>query len=162
MHIFAATTSCTTYLCHEGEHASSRHRATTQADLAFKELEAWMAKGSGWEEALENSDKTVKRKSHRAPGLHTPEGITAILIRFRERISHLGIDWMISPTRTLEVKQGYWKGVNASNLYSCFRMEENHENTVLLRADYNQQAHHEPRRDAQCLIGSLGRLCGCS
>lgn len=131
-------------LCHEGEHASSRHRATVQADLAFKELEAWMAKGSGWEEALENSDKTVKRKSHRAPGLHTPEGIMAILIiahpdaRFRERINHLGIDWMISPTRTLEVKQGYWKGVNASNLYSCFRMEENRESTVLIRADYNQ------------------------
>lgn len=65
-------------LCHKGQTAPSRHKATVYATAAFTKLEAWMSKGKSWREArdCELSRSGKKRQGPTAPGLHTPAGKT--------------------------------------------------------------------------------------
>lgn len=77
-------------LCHKGETTPSRHKATKYAEASFTKLEAWMARGSSWQTALEaaksdiDQGKAVKGKRNvdgLAPGLHSPTGMTHIAFR---------------------------------------------------------------------------------
>lgn len=136
-------------LCHDGEHTMSRHKVTVQADVAFDKLEAWMARRADWKDAL--------KKGGKARGLYTSEAILAMLViahpdqKFRNRISRLGIEWMASlPRGEVDVQHGFWKGLNADNLRSCFRDEEEREASTVLSVDYDKllgEAFQSARKD---------------
>lgn len=132
-------------LCHDGEHSVSRHRVTRDAEVAFSELERWMQRGKDWQEALKMATPRQGRQrgGSLAPGLHTPAGLLAVLIiahpdaKFRTRVGRLGIQWMLqSPRESLEVKDGFWKGIHSGNVCTCFRAEEQRSAEVSLLADY--------------------------
>ncbi|KAI3395453.1 hypothetical protein diail_1316 [Diaporthe ilicicola] len=55
-------------------------------------------------------------------------------------VQKLQIEWMlhVKDPKQLDVRQGFWKGVNASNLYSLFTREEEREAAVDLLADYSR------------------------
>lgn len=132
-------------LCQLGEFSLSRHMFTKYADTAFSELESWMRKGSNWEEALRAAEtlRGGSRQVWRAPALHSPAGIMALLIichpdtKLRDRISLLGIEWMAKPQETLDVQEGFWKGLTRRNILTCFRPREPREAKVDLAFDYD-------------------------
>lgn len=53
-------------------------------------------------------------------------------------VQKLQIEWMLKDPKQLDVRQGFWKGVNASNLYSVFTREEEREAEVDLLANYSR------------------------
>lgn len=58
--------------------------------------------------------------------------------KFKNIIVKLQIEWMLTQDREiLDVREGFWKGVNASNLYKIFSREEEREAEVELLADYD-------------------------
>lgn len=58
--------------------------------------------------------------------------------KFKNIIVKLQIDWMLIQDReNLDVREGFWRGVNASNLYRVFSREEEREAEVELLADYH-------------------------
>lgn len=137
-------------LCHIGEFSTSRHKITRDADGAFSDLERWMKKGANWREALKAAEaEGGKRKVWRAPALHSPAGLVALLVishpdtRFRDRIGCLGIEWMMmKPRGSLLVRGGFWDGINGDNLLTCFRPEEARTSELQLIADYDQLLGH--------------------
>ncbi|KAI8954524.1 hypothetical protein F4801DRAFT_533475 [Xylaria longipes] len=139
------------FLLCQGEHTISRHKVAKYADLAFLELEKWMGKGKTWREALQQAQKKAESEKQRkkkpgwkAPGLHTPAGLLAVLVlahpdpdsKFRTWVGRLEIDWMIRPRATLAVKHGFWEGINADNIYDAFAAEEPREPQFRFLADY--------------------------
>lgn len=77
----------------------------------------------------------------------TVPGILALLIithphndKFKNWIvRRLQIDWMLTQDREgLDVRDGFWKGLNAENLYQVFAPEEPREAELDLLADYTQ------------------------
>lgn len=135
------------YLCSSTEVAISRHRVTKDAKTSFDELEQWMRRGTDWREALARSQKTAgapgKRKnSWKAPGLHTPAGLLAVMViaypetRFKDRIGRLQINWMMDAPEAIEVRKGFWEGINAHNLYQCFSHKESRVAATEFLADY--------------------------
>lgn len=140
-------------LSHTTEHAASRHKYSKEATAAFNELEKWMSSGSDWREALEHATPAdpgpgpPRRKGDtRAPGLHSPAQLLAILTiahpdsieRFMGRISGLGIEWMYGPRATLDVQHGFWKGINSANLHTCFAPEKSCCPRVSPAVDYDR------------------------
>ncbi|KAI1421247.1 hypothetical protein F5Y12DRAFT_38940 [Xylaria sp. FL1777] len=138
-------------LCHVGEHAMSRHKATRDADVAFTALEQWMKKGRNFTEAIQSArnergeDGSQKRRSWKAPGLYSPAGMLALLAiaypdnKFKDRIGRLQIDWMMtSPRDTLQVQHGFWKGVDKDNIYDIFQPEEYRRAAATFLADYTR------------------------
>lgn len=134
------------HLLSNKEHAVSRHKLTRDANDAFTELDEWMKKGNDWKEALRNAKAGApgnKRNSGRAPGLCSPACLLAVLIiahpdtKFRSWVGRLGITWMLSPDDTLDVRDGYWKGLDAQNLHTCFRPAESPTTKTQLFADYD-------------------------
>lgn len=124
-------------LSHPEALCVSRHRVTRDADAALTELEKWMAQGSTWMEAWKHakvslaSQKGVKRRdTSRAPILFSPEHIIMILIlsypnmKYHERIRRLQIGWMSEARETLNVREGYWKGITCENVGSIFVPED--------------------------------------
>lgn len=95
------------------ETAPSRHRVTKQADVAFANLESWMAKGENWREAqsaLGNAESDTKQKrsngrkksTAKAPGLHSPAGqsessVSCSQIRLIDVIRHVGASDNLAP-----------------------------------------------------------------
>ena len=114
-------------LCH-AEYTPSRHKISKSADIAFANLEKWIGNSPNWN----LSQQQAKTK---APGLHSPAGLLALLIiahpdpdlRFKNWIRRLQINWMMQPRHLLDVKNGFWKGLNARNVYEvslCFQFPE--------------------------------------
>ncbi|KAI1116061.1 hypothetical protein F5Y14DRAFT_449553 [Nemania sp. NC0429] len=135
------------FLLCQGEHTISRHKIAKHADFAFCELEKWMAKGKTWREAVQAQGTVKQRKrkaSWKAPGLHTPAGLLAVLIlahpdpdsKFRNWVGRLEIDWMIRPRDTLAVTHGFWEGITAANIYDTFAYEEPRIPQFPFLADY--------------------------
>ncbi|RWA10339.1 hypothetical protein EKO27_g4766 [Xylaria grammica] len=138
------------FLLCQGEHTVSRHKVTKNAEFAFLELEKWMGRGKTWREALQQaqeteSDKQRKRRAGwKAPGLHTPAGLLAVLVlahpdpdsKFRNWVGRLEIDWMIRPRNTLAVKHGFWEGISTDNIYDVFAAEEPRAPQFRFLADY--------------------------
>lgn len=140
-------------LCH-AEHTPSRHRVSKAADIAFTELEQWMGSHSNWRSSIQQSGPDAEKSSHRKkgdrkqrklPGLHSPAGLLALLViahpdpdsRFKNWIGRLQIDWMMmQPRNTLDVKDGFWKGLNANNVYKVFSVEEKRVAEILPLVDY--------------------------
>lgn len=57
--------------------------------------------------------------------------------KFKNSIVKLQIDWMLTQDReNLDVRNGFWRGVNASNIYKVFSHKEDREAKVELSADY--------------------------
>ncbi|KAI0855990.1 hypothetical protein F4860DRAFT_494688 [Xylaria cubensis] len=136
-------------LCH-AEHTLSRHKISKAADAAFTDLGRWIGSHSNWRSSLQNAEADAAQPSRtrkkgerkKAPGLHSPAGLLALLViahpdmRFKELIGRLGIDWMIQPRSTLDVQEGFWKGLNASNVYEVFSTEEVRQAETPLLIDY--------------------------
>lgn len=59
-------------LCHQGEHAISRHRLSKDAETTFAILERWMSRGH-WEKALHTS----RQEGMELPDLLTPAAFLA-------------------------------------------------------------------------------------
>lgn len=133
-------------LSHSNEYASSRHKVTKEGAAAFAELGKWMAKGRGWEEAL-HANKLEKmaagKEAWEAPGLHSPAGMLSMLVieypetKLKDRARELQLEWMLGPREGLVVHQGFWKGINAANLYTAFAPEEGRLAECALLANYN-------------------------
>lgn len=124
-------------LSHPEALCVSRHKVTRDADAALTELEKWMAQGSTWLEAWDHakaslaSQKGVKRRdTSRAPVLFSPEHMIMILIlsypnmKYHERIRRLQIGWMSEARETLNVREGFWKGITCENVGSIFVPED--------------------------------------
>lgn len=131
-------------LGHLTEQAASRHKTTKNANAAFDDLEKWMSRGQTWKDALQRAQQDGLGDG-RAPGLHSPAGILAPLIiaypdnKFKDWIGRLRIDWMIRSRTTLDVQtDGFWKGINASNLHTCFTPEDTCATGVTHLADYDK------------------------
>lgn len=153
------------------ETATSRHKVTRDAHEALENLEEWMQKGKDWKAALENS-KAGKSGGQRnavlAPGLCSPAYLTAVLIiahpdnKFRSWVGRLEIPWMLNPHETLDVRAGYWKGLDAQNLLTCFRPAGPAPLRTSLLADYDLllgPRFSEARRDMRpYLPGWAGHL----
>ncbi|KAG6354875.1 hypothetical protein INS49_003956 [Diaporthe citri] len=131
-------------LCHVNESSLSRHKLTRDAHINFDQLEAWMQRGEDWRAAMSSAQETAEtgedrgRQRHpwKAPFLLSPAGILALLtiahpdMKFKERVEQLQIGWMLDYAQeTLDVQEGYWKGINATNLHEVFLPEENLVNT---------------------------------
>lgn len=112
-----------------------------------------MARGETWREALENASADTEKKGSKrkrnglVPGLHTPAGMLALLTiahphdeKFKDWIvQRLQIDWMLTQERTqLEVSDGFWKGVTATNVYQIFAKEEDRQPKVEVLANYTR------------------------
>lgn len=150
-------------LCVKGkiDTAPSRHKITRSLKSTFSDLEAWMAQGKNWREAQRHAEEMNRRKGPYAPGLHSPAGMSpswhagswaglilaamlAILIithpddKNRSRIvDELQIEWMLTQDRAkLDVKHGFWKGINADNVDDVFGRKEELKNEVELLVDY--------------------------
>lgn len=78
--------------------------------------------------------RKTKNTSWKAPGLHSPAALLAVLIiahtdrdtvtKFRKYISGLQIDWMVLQNRqALHVRDGFWEGVDSNNLHTIFATE---------------------------------------
>ena len=113
-----------------------------------------------------------KRGSTRAPGLCSAPGMLAILIlahpddgKFKNWIVHkLQIAWMMQQdTATLGIQDGFWKGVNSSNLHHVFTPVDEPKSDIHLLADYTQlfgEGFQQAQRDispylphwAQCTV----------
>ncbi|KAI0429639.1 hypothetical protein F5Y09DRAFT_356788 [Xylaria sp. FL1042] len=145
-------------LCH-AEHTPSRHRVSKAADVAFTELEQWMGSYSNWRSSIQQSGADAEKSRHRKkgdrkqrklPGLHSPAGLLALLViahpdpdsRFKNWIGRLQIDWMMQPRDTLDVKDGFWKGLNANNVYKIFSVEEKRIAEILPLVDYTPLFQH--------------------
>lgn len=134
------------HLLSNKEHAISRHKLTRDANDAFAELDEWMKKGNDWKEALRNAKAESpgnKRSAGRAPGLCSPACLLAVLIiahpdtKFRSWVGRLGIAWMLNPDDTLDVRDGFWKGLDSHTLHTCFRPAEPPTTKTQLFADYD-------------------------
>ncbi|KAK9792838.1 hypothetical protein SCARD494_06706 [Seiridium cardinale] len=129
-------------LCHKGEHQMSRHKMAKEADAAFAELQKWMA-GNDWTDYIRQPH--VGRNTWKAPALHSPEGIVALMViahpvssRFRDWINRLGLQWMMKPRNgTWCIDDGYWNGMDPSNLY-IFQPPEPRTAEIPLLVDYTR------------------------
>ncbi|CAJ2503080.1 Uu.00g104740.m01.CDS01 [Anthostomella pinea] len=140
-------------LCHN-EHTVSRHKVSKAADTAWREMEKWVKGGATWKEALQDARRETRHKNRRTPmcpGLHSPAGLLAVMIiahpdpdsKFRNWIGQLQIDWMMTqPRGRLDVRHGFWKGINDSNLYTVFLAEEDREADITMLADYTRLFQH--------------------
>ncbi|TRX93202.1 hypothetical protein FHL15_005781 [Xylaria flabelliformis] len=150
-------------LCH-AEYAPSRHKVSKAANQAFTELEKWMGDHSHWRSSLNQAKTEPKtreggeRKDWKAPGLHSPAGLLALLViahpnpdsPYREWIGRLEIDWMmLQPRGTLNVQHGFWKGVNANNVYDIFSAEEARQPKISSLVSYTDlfQNFEQARKD---------------
>ncbi|KAL2285892.1 hypothetical protein FJTKL_07392 [Diaporthe vaccinii] len=106
-------------LSHDEIHPS-RNKAVKEANAAFADLEKWMGEHKHYQEALaaaklaSESHKRIGNKKKlpwKAPGLHLPEGLLAVLIispKIRRWVEHLEIQWMIcQPRNLLDVTDGF-------------------------------------------------------
>ncbi|KAI0435567.1 hypothetical protein F4803DRAFT_574345 [Xylaria telfairii] len=140
-------------LCHPNACSVSRHKATKYTEETWQELRKWMKRGRNWKEASKEA-KTIydqgkligKKAEWKAPGLHSPAGLLALLIiaypehiKYKEQISALGIEWMIADREKLDVQQtGYWKSLDNENLDGVFQPEEPRKALVDYLADYDR------------------------
>lgn len=136
------------------EISASRHRHWRDSELALICLEAWQKKGSSWEEAL----NVAADASHpidldvdspephpwKAPGLFSPASLLALLViahpddKMHGWVGRLEIGWMLQDRDTLEVREGFWKGITAKNFHTCFITEKNRPKNLPLLAPYTQ------------------------
>ncbi|KAK7698826.1 hypothetical protein SLS64_012177 [Diaporthe eres] len=150
-----------------------------QAEAAFTKLDMWIARVKNWRDAQRRieaekgkSTGSRKRGSTRAPGLCSAPGMLAILIlahpddgKFKNWIVHkLQIAWMMQQdTATLDIQDGFWKGVNSSNLHHVFTPVDERKSDIHLLADYTQlfgEGFQQAQRDispylphwAQCTV----------
>lgn len=71
-------------------------------------------------------------------------GMLALLVlaypdtRFKERIQELDIGWMLEARDKLDVKQGYWSGINRDTIYTAFLPEEPRTAEMPLLLDYTR------------------------
>lgn len=128
-------------LSHPGESAVSRHRLSRDAEVSFDELGKWMKNGTNWEEALRQSGADGGGFTGR--GLYDPEALLAVLVlaypdmKLQDRIRKLQIDWMLRPRATLAVNEGFWKGINAGNVWNVFKQSRQHKPQCKLLLDYD-------------------------
>ena len=73
------------------------------------------------------NNNTTKRKAIRkAPALHSPAGMLALLalaypdLQYHQRIEQLQIGWMTEDQETLNVREGYRKGITSENIGTVF------------------------------------------
>lgn len=130
----------------------SRHKLTRDANAMFSKLEDWMSNGKDWATAMQNAQATAEtndgrdyksRHPWRVPFLISPAGMLALLVvvhpdmKFKDRIGALQIDWMMTQARdTLDVQEGFWKGINADNIQDVFLAEEYLPNSESSLVDY--------------------------
>lgn len=144
-------------LCHKKESTYSRHTVSTYANKVLIDLGHWQGTAKNWQEALrrgkaeadaEKYSTAKKKMAGRAPGLHSPAALMAVLIiaypdpnsKVRNWIGRMQIGWMMTqPRDTLKVTSGFWKGVHAGNINTVFAPETDEERkaAVTVLADYD-------------------------
>ena len=143
-------------LSHANESTMSRHKVTKHTKIVFAKLGQWMGNSKTWQEALQkaraevNSGKEKAGKkllTSKAPGLHSPAGLIAVLIiahpdpesKFRSLVGRLGIEWMMTQDRRkLNVYEGFWRRINSKNLHTVFAdtYDKNRKAKVTMLVDY--------------------------
>lgn len=160
-------------LCHSGEHAMSRHKLTRDAEAALSDLEVWMQKGPDWKAAMQHWREDVdgegfsKRKlGWKAMQQLSPAALLATLViahpdqRYKERIGRLQVQWMLQARESLDVQEGFWKGLNHGNFPTIFLPEEPRKTAVPFLADYNNlfaAKFQECRRDMRPSLPSWAK-----
>ena len=119
------------------EQCVTRHPATKSVVAGFRDLEKWMARGATWQDALANARDEASQQRHSkretaglAPGLVSPAAMLALLAlgypepKYHDWIATLQIGWMMTEAReTLEVREGFWKGLTSKNITEVFAPE---------------------------------------
>ncbi|KAI1753426.1 hypothetical protein F4782DRAFT_529309 [Xylaria castorea] len=83
-------------------------------------------------EQRSSARKKGERKEWKAPGLYSPAGLLALLIIAHPDPDSRFKNWMMMLSRiTLDVQDGFWKGLNASNVYEVFSAEEARQAEIL-------------------------------
>ncbi|KAI4599625.1 hypothetical protein KJ359_001722 [Pestalotiopsis sp. 9143b] len=110
-------------LSHVGEFSSTKHKFTKDADTVFDELEDWSEALQVAKAKAEELSKERRFASTRAPMLFSPAGMLALVViaypdsKYTERIGRLQLSWMLDqPREELDAQDGFWKGLNKTNL----------------------------------------------
>ncbi|KAI0437471.1 hypothetical protein F4803DRAFT_555966 [Xylaria telfairii] len=130
----------------EKSQCNSRHALSRSADTGFDALKAWKGDARNWQEAqtiaqnrldkqiqeagTQNEKRALGRTITKAPSLLSPSRMMVLLVlaypgtKTHNVITDLEIGWMMDARETLEVKAGFWRGVNSMNVHKIFHPEQ--------------------------------------